>query len=168
MKQVIEISKVGQSVTVDLAALPENIKHELLMYGLKQKLNDVHSSITAKNTPKPAEREAEVMERVNGLLAAWAEGQFNLGGQAGGKSALEREIDSILAGILAAHPAVRTKAKATAYIKANGTEKVMAALGKGKPGFADEIRAKAKARLEKPKGIALDIDLEGLDAPETA
>lgn len=67
----ISINKAAQSVQVDFASLPDNVKSHIIEYGIKQKLNDKHSQIKAddKNAAKV------VMELVHGLLDDWKAGK---------------------------------------------------------------------------------------------
>lgn len=63
----IAISKAKTNVEVDFNALPEVSKNYLIAYGLKQRLNDVHSQINAAEENAPALALALVEQAIKAL-----------------------------------------------------------------------------------------------------
>lgn len=72
------IKKTGQIVDVDFNQLPEASQHYLIMYGLKQRLNDCHSDITETAYPDQKARFDLVTSAVEEVLGALKEGKVSM------------------------------------------------------------------------------------------
>ena len=158
----ISIQKIGQSVDVDFQALPQLSQEFIINYGLRQILNDCHSSITLKSKAEYQDDHAifaaDVMNAVNAKLAAIVAGDLTTRRGSGQPAdPVEREALKIAREELTA--AVKAKGKRIKQIE-NFDELVKAHAEKNEERLMKEARARIKASATKAE--AVDLEALGL------
>lgn len=91
MTQVIGIGSAGE-VTVDEAKFTPEVNAYIFNYGLKQMLNDVHASITAKVEADETKRNGQKMALVEKKLASLYAGEVAQARVGSTGNAVEREM----------------------------------------------------------------------------
>ena len=160
----ILIKKVQETVEVDFDNLPEISKQYLIEYGLKQRLNDCHSSLTLKDGAKAE----DIMQAVHDCLAGLQAGTIRKMREASSnafENMVQRVILETLRGMGTKSAGVLKTLKAVeAFVEKHGQEKVILAYCQSKgidvAVFHSGVHEVAKARLEKPKESGIDISLD--------
>ena len=155
----VTIAKTGQAVEVDFAALPANSQEFVINYGLRQILNDCHSSVTRAGWEGTSEEFAEaIMSAVNAKLSALSTGDLTTRRGSGQPAdPVEREALKIAREELTA--AVKAKGKRIKQIE-NFDELVKAHADKNEERLMKEARARIKASATKAE--AVDLEALGL------
>lgn len=120
MKLNIKIGKIGESVTVDTAKLPQASIDYLIEYGLKQSLNDVHASLKIGEVDKDQTviDEAHILGVVQDRLDKILAGTPPSAGMGGGRlTELEKELRTLVVDLLV--KAGNKKAEAVKIVGAN-------------------------------------------------
>lgn len=74
----VPIGKTETEREVDFDGLPENVQAYVIEYGLRQILNDAHSTVTEKAFPDPDERAEQVEALVDAKLKAMLAGDVSI------------------------------------------------------------------------------------------
>lgn len=157
----ITINKIGTVVDVDFDKLPANSQEFIKNYGIRQILNDCHSSTIRKDFDTQEAFVAEVSESVNVKIAALVAGDLAIrrGGASLPSDPVEREVLSIAREEI--KNALRSKKNLSikAFENANGEgsfdKLVQANITKN----ADRLTKSAKANIAKAaQAPAVDLD----------
>lgn len=156
MTNQIIINKTG--VVVEVAELPKVASDFVFNYGLKQILNDCHSSIKRADFKTEEEFVSTVMEAVNRKIAALVAGNISV---RVAKEALA-PIDKIIQRMAQAAIRAALKAKGVA-VKQIGEEKFAELVENYSTKHAAKLRAEAQAELDRAKNAPdVEIDLTDL------
>lgn len=153
----IQISKAAQAVVIDFDAMPADVQAHIVEYGLRQKLNDRLSDMSAAKGHSPA----DMMTEVNELIAAMMAGEVTM---RAGRTADPVAKQAHTIGIDRARSAMR-KAKGLwterASAKGMKLEEFIRAVGK-QLASTDEVRALAAKQVAESAGEGGAVDLSTL------
>lgn len=152
------INKTGQTVSIDKGALPQVSNDFIFAYGLRQILNDCHSSIVAKtwDEEKDGNFSEAVMAAVADKIAALATGDITTRRAAG------EPVDPVARRVLRiARERIKSalKAQKGLTIKAYGEEAYDELVSKYIDKNAEALEKQAKAELKKEAETVVDLDL---------
>ena len=150
----ITIAKTGQSIEIDFAALPANSQDFIINYGLRQILNDCHSSLTIKGWEgDKADFDKAVMEAVEEKFGAIMSGDLTIRGTGEPRivDPVEKEVRAI------ARAEIETKLQgANLSARKIGKEKMAELLAAHIEKSGDRLRKDAKAAIKRREAIDVD------------
>lgn len=142
----ITINKTASIVEVDYDNLPDNSKAFILNYGIRQILNDCHSSIIRKDFETNEAFAKAVSDAVSAKITALAAGDLTIrrGGSSQPADPVEREALAI------ARAEIKSAAKAKGLsLKVLGEEKFAELVKANLAKNGERITKQAKANLKK-------------------
>lgn len=165
----IAVNVVGTELNVDTDKLTDAVRAYIMEYGLKQMLNDSHASVTATTNPDEDERKEAKLAMAEKKLASLMAGnvaQARFGGGDPIRTEMRKLADAELTAALKA--AGKKLADAKKAKDAEGNLVWTATVNKLMEKHEARYKKEAQARLDKAKGAAEGIDLEGLFTLEKA
>lgn len=156
--QNITINKTNATREIDFDSLPDNAKSFVIEYGLKQLLNDCHSSIARKDYESQEDFEKDVHEKVDAKITSLKDGSLTIRSASVRAPAdpVGKEVHKIANDILL--EAIRAHGTTK---KAIGAEKWNALLSdlieKNKDSYTKQAKKNIKEREELNAGIEIDL-----------
>jgi hypothetical protein len=162
----VNVAKIGETREVDFSKFPATIQRYLIEYGLKQKLNDCHASITEKSDPDDWQDKVRVA--VDSCLENFMEGKLPRSNGGSGLSAIQREFARLVLARLAASTG-QPKSKVKHLVETHGADEILKRLcTKQRVAFDrthDELMTQAKAIVDGGKEVKVaEINLDDLMA----
>jgi hypothetical protein len=153
----IMINKTGQEVSITPTELPETSKAFIFAYGLKQILNDCHSSIKQSEYGTLEEFHAAVNEVVNNKLDAIVSGTITQ--RTSGNRIVSNPIEKIV--LRLAREAIKAALKRAG--KTASKEVFDSLVGKYIIQSGDKLAKQAQAELKRAADFSNEIDISELE-----
>lgn len=157
----ININKTGQSVEVSFDELPQTSQDFIVTYGLRQILNDCHSSLVRAKFEGTDEQFAEaVMDAVEEKLGALLSGDITTR-----KAGARLPADPLMAEAvkIAREEVKKALAKKGFTIKAVGKDKFNELVDGHIENDGERIKKEAKKRLDNAQEVAIDLSELGIE-----
>jgi len=150
----ITINKTQEVIDVKFSELPEVTQEFIVSYGLRQILNDCHSSVQKKDFEDNDEFIQAVTNKVESKLGALLSGDITTR-----KAGVRMPTDPLQAMILTiARDEIKTAMKAKGLtIKAIGNEQYNTLVEGHKTGNLERITTEAQARINNVRQVEVDL-----------